>query len=80
MSHFGYFTPSVGQAGADNTLIYFLYHPSPEARAKSFAAFVADADWIKVKSESETAAGGSLTIPDGVKSELLKPTDFSPVK
>ena len=80
MKHFGYFTPSVGQAGADNTLIYFLYHPSPEARAKSFAAFVADADWIKVKSESETAAGGSLTIPDGVKSELLKATDFSPVK
>jgi NIPSNAP len=80
MKHFGYFTPPAGQPGADNTLIYFLYHRSPEARNASFAAFGADPEWIKVKAESETAAGGSLTVPDGVKSELLKATDFSPVK
>ena len=80
MKHFGYFTPAAGQPGADDTLVYFLYHASPEARDASFAAFGADPDWIKVKAESETAAGGSLTVPDGVKSELLKATEFSPVK
>lgn len=80
MKHFGYFTPSAGQPGADNTLLYFIYHASAEVRGASFAAFVADPDWIKVKSDSETAAGGPLTIPNGVKSELLKATDFSPAK
>jgi hypothetical protein len=80
MKHFGYFTPSPGQPGADTTLVYFLYHASPEAREASFAAFGADPDWIKVKAESEAAAGGPLTVSDGVKSELLKATDFSPVK
>ncbi len=80
MHHFGYFTPLPGQPGSDDTLVYFLYHASPEAREASFAAFVADPDWIKVKADSETAAGGSLTTPDGVKSVLMKATDFSPVK
>ena len=80
MKHFGYFTPASGQPGADNTLVYFIYHASPAARGTSFAAFGADPDWIKVKSASETAAGGPLTVPDGVKSELLTATDYSPVK
>lgn len=80
MKHFGYFTPLEGQPGADNTLIYFLVHPSPEAGKASFDVFRADPEWNKVRTESETAAGGSLTVPDGVKSELLKATDFSPVK
>lgn len=80
MKHFGYFTPLAGQPGADTTLVYFLVHASPETRNTSFAAFAADPDWIKAKQASETAAGGSLTVPDGVKSELLMATDFSPVK
>lgn len=80
MQHFAYFTPSIGQMGADDTLIYFLVHKSPEAQAESFAAFRADPEWIEVKGKSEVLGGGSLTIPDGVKSELLKPTDFSPVQ
>jgi hypothetical protein len=80
MQHFGYFTPSAGQAGADDTLIYFLIHKSPEAQANSFAAFRADPEWIDVKAKSEARGGGPLTIPDGVKSELLKSTDYSPVQ
>ncbi len=80
MKHFGYLTPSAGQPGADNTLIYFLYHASADARSASFAAFGSDPNWIKAKSESEASAGGPLTVPDGVKSEMLQPTDFSPVK
>jgi len=80
MRHFHYFTPSKGEPGAENTLIYFLAHASPEAGKASFEAFRADPEWIKAKSASEAAAGGSLTVENGVKSELLKATDYSPVK
>jgi hypothetical protein len=80
MSHFGYWQIQPGKPEADNTLIYLLAHASKEACAKSFADFRADPDWIKAKAESEAAAGGSLTVADGVKSELLVPTDYSPTK
>jgi len=80
MRHFHYLTPLPGEPGADNTLVYLLAHDSPEAGKASFEAFRADPDWIKAKSESEAAAGGSLTVENGVKSELLKATDYSPVK
>jgi len=80
MKHFGYFTPAAGQPGADDTLIYFLAHASPEACTVSFDAFRADPVWNQAKAESETAAGGPLTVADGVKSVLLKATEFSPVK
>lgn len=80
MRHFHYLTPIQGEPGADNTLIYLLAHDSPEASKTSFTAFRADPDWIKAKTDSEAAAGGSLTIEDGVKSELLNATDYSPVK
>lgn len=80
MRHFGYFTLAAGQPGADGTLVYFLVHASPEAQAVSFSAFRADPGWIKAKSDSEATAGGSLTVPDGVKSVLLKATDYSPVQ
>ncbi len=79
MKHFAYFTPLKSQPGADDTLIYFLIHASPEACKISFGAFRSDPEWIKVKADSEVAGGGSLTMPDGVKSELLRATDFSPV-
>ncbi len=80
MHHFGYFTPSAGQPGADDTLIYFLVHESQAAMAASFAAFRADPVWVAAKQASEKANGGSLTVPDGVKSLPLIPTDFSPAK
>jgi hypothetical protein len=78
MGHFGYWTPTDRNKGADDTLIYLLIHKSREAAAESFQAFRADPVWQKVKSESEK--DGSLTLPDGVKSEFLKPTDYSPTK
>ena len=59
-------------------LVYLLAHPSPEARNKSFAAFRADPAWAAAKSASE--AGGSLTVKDGVKSLMMKATDYSPMK
>jgi len=80
MEHFAYFTPAAGQPGEKDTLIYLLKHKSVEAQKTSFDAFRADPEWIKVKDDSEKAGGGSLTIPDGVKSETLIATDYSPVK
>ncbi|MGV3771844.1 MAG: NIPSNAP family protein [Verrucomicrobiales bacterium] len=73
-----YFTKMKDQPNADTMLIYFLAHKSQDAAKKSFDAFRTDADWVKAKGESEK--DGSLTVPGGVKSEFLKPTDYSPLK
>jgi hypothetical protein len=62
------------------SLIYLLAHASPEARDKAFAGFRNDPAWITAKQASEDQAGGSLTVADGFKSLLLKPTDYSPIK
>lgn len=80
MNHFGYFTVSEGQEGAGKTLIYFLYNDSKEKQEKAFISFREDPVWVAAKAASEKEAGGSLTIPDGVKSEFLEATDYSPVK
>ena len=80
MAHLGYYHPIDADQGAGSTLIYFLAHKDREAAAKSFAAFRADPDWIAARAASEKAAGGPLTVKDGVKSVFLVPTDFSPVK
>ena len=65
---------------AGNTLIYLLAHKSADAAQASFGAFRTDPAWVAAKEASEKKAGGSLTIKDGVKSEFLVPTDYSPVK
>ena len=80
MSHVGYWTLDAGQPGADDTLIYLLAHKSKAASEESFKSFRADPVWVAAKAASEKAAGGSLTVPDGVKSVLLAPTDYSPMK
>ena len=80
MSNFGYWTPTEKKNGAGEKLVYLLAHKSLEAAAESFKAFRADPDWIAVKKASEDKAGGSLTVQDGVKSEFLAPTDYSPTK
>jgi hypothetical protein len=66
------------QPNAENTLVYMLAHPSVDAAKTSWDAFRADPDWIAAKKASEEKGGGSLTIPDGVKSVFLKATDYSP--
>jgi hypothetical protein len=80
MTSFGYWTPTDPKNGAGEKLIYLLVHKSPEAAAAAFKAFRADPDWVAAKSASEQKAGGSLTVQDGVKSEFLMPTDYSPSK
>jgi len=68
------------QPAADITLVYMLAHASEDAAKASFAAFRADPDWIAARKASEDKGGGSLTIPDGVKSVFLKATDYSPTR
>ena len=80
MTNLFYWTPMAGQAGAENTLVYMLAHKDAGAAKVSFGAFRADPAWIAAKDASEKDGGGSLTVPDGVKSEFLKATDFSPTK
>jgi len=88
MTNMTYWNLAADQKGAKspyvagNTLIYLLHHESEAAAKTSFDAFRADPTWIAAKEASEKKAGGSLTIaqPDGVKSEFLVPTDYSPVK
>jgi hypothetical protein len=80
MTNGGYFQLTPGQPAADATLLYFLAHQDSAAAEKSWTAFRADPVWVAAKKASEDAAGGSLTVPDGVKSLFLKPVDFSPMR
>jgi hypothetical protein len=78
MGQFGYWVPTEKKDGAGETLIYILAHKDRAAWTDSFKAFRSDPEWIKVKADSE--ANGSLTLPDGVHSLPMLPTDFSPAK
>jgi hypothetical protein len=63
-----------------NALVYFITHKSEDAAKGSFDSFGKDDAWKKARTESEQAAGGSLTAGGAVKSWFLKPTAFSPLK
>lgn len=80
MENFGYWHYSAGQKGAEETLIYLLAHRSKEAADASFKAFREDPAWGTARKASEEKAGGSLTAKDGVKSEFMRPTDYSQTK
>jgi hypothetical protein len=80
MTNLWYWTPAPGQKGSDETLVYMLAHKSAEVRDKSFESFRMDPEWTNARDASERKAGGSLTAKDGVKSVLMKPTDYSPIK
>ncbi len=81
MKNLFYWNLTADQKGADKKLLYLLAHKSREAAKASFDAFRQDPAWVKARAESEQKAGGSLTIAkDGVKSEFLVPTDYSPTK
>ena len=80
MTNLFYWTPMADQKTAENTLVYLLAHKDADAAKASFGAFRADPIWIAAKEASEKDGGGSLTVPDGVKSEFLKVTDFSPTR
>jgi hypothetical protein len=67
--------------GADRKLVYLLGHKSQEAAKESFAGFRKDPEWLAAKEASEKAAGGSLTTAEnGVVSEFLVGTGYSPLR
>lgn len=80
MTNLWYWQLLKDQPNADNTLIYILAHDSVDAAKASFEKFRNDPAWIAAKTASEEKGGGSLTVPDGVKSVYMKPTDYSPLK
>jgi hypothetical protein len=80
MTNIVYWNVLKGEKGDDTTLVYMLAHKSQDAAKKSFDEFRQDPDWVKARKASEEKGGGSLTEKDGVKSEFLKATDYSPLK
>ena len=77
MTNVLYTHPTDADKGAGKTLVYFLAHASVDAAKKSFDAFRADPDWIKVRDASE--ANGKLLV-NPPASVFLTPTDFSALK
>lgn len=80
MQNWGYWTPSTGEAGSDNRLVYLLGHTSTDAAKASFGAFGQDPRWKTAREASEKGAGGPLTVQGGVKSTFLVATDYSPTR
>ena len=61
-------------ARKDNTLIYVISHENQEAADKSWKAFQADSDWIKVRDASEVDGKILLKAPERV---FMRMTDYS---
>jgi hypothetical protein len=59
----GIFWVPTDEARKDNTLIYFLVHESPEAADRSWKAFQADPEWIKVRDASEAERVSDINGP-----------------
>lgn len=78
MTNLHYFHLDKDQEHADTTLLYFLAHDSAEARDASFQAFRSDPAWIAAREASEK--DGPILIENGVFSQLLQPTAYSPWK
>ena len=69
----GYWVP---ENNPDNHFIYIVEHKSKEDATKNWAAFQADEEWKKVRTESEL--NGPLQTK--VDSVYMSPTDFSKLK
>src|SRR6267142_5067302 len=72
MKSIGYWSPE-DAPGSQNLFIYILEHPSRQDAEENWAAFQADAEWQKVKAESE--ANGPLV--DHIDRYFMDPTSFS---
>jgi hypothetical protein len=73
MKNVMYWTPT-NEKTANNTLIYVIWHASPEAAKKSWDGFRADPDWHKARDESEK--DGKIVAK--VESVYMKATEYSP--
>lgn len=72
IKNIGYWTP----VDTPNTLIYIVAHPSMEEAKKNWGSFRTDADWLKVRKDTE--AQGLTGVK--VESKYLVPTDYSALK
>lgn len=80
MENLIYWQPLDGE-DSDRKLVYLLGHKSRDAAKDSFAALRQDPAWLEAKTKSEEAAGGSLTEKEnGVVSQFLVPTEYSPLR
>ena len=73
-----YFDLMEDQKRAKDLLIYLVAHKDAAARKASFKAFGGDPAWKKAREAS--VADGPILVKGGVKSTLLKPVDYSPMK
>ncbi len=73
MKNIMYWTPT-DEKTANNTLIYVIWHASPEAAKKSWDGFRADPEWHKARDESEK--DGKIVAK--VESVYMKATEYSP--
>ena len=76
MTNIGYWIPADAPK-SENTLVYILAYPSREAAKKSWAAFSADPEWQKVRTESQKDGALLVGPPESV---FLTPADFSKIK
>ena len=72
MKSIGYWSPEDAPA-CQNLFVYILEHPSRQEAEKNWAAFQADPEWQKVKTESEK--NGPLV--DKIDHYFMDPTSFS---
>jgi hypothetical protein len=75
MTNVGYWVPQDAPTSA-NTLIYVIQHADRDAAKKSWAAFTADPEWVKVSADSQKDG----RIVAKVDSVFMEPTDYSPIK
>lgn len=75
MTSIAYWHPTDAEKGKANTLVYLLAHKDRAAATQSWANFIADPEWIKVRDASQV--NGKILIENGIKSVFLTPTDFS---
>jgi len=76
IQNIGYWVPQDEDKGKSTTLIYIVAHPNKEAAAKAWAAFRADPDWVKARTESEKDG----KIVEKLESVYMDPVDFSKLK
>jgi NDP-sugar pyrophosphorylase family protein len=75
MKSVGYWVPADAPQ-SQNTLVYILEHQSRDAAKKSWDAFRADPEWMKVAAETQKDG----PIVSKVDSVYMSPTDFSAIK
>lgn len=78
MANIGYWVPQDDPA-RQNTLIYIIAHKDRDTAAKSWDAFRADPEWIKVRTASEAPENGGRIVTK-VDSVFMDPADFSKLK